>query len=133
MELREVEELMMSVGYGAEFPAHFTNYEEDWLEGEFHLTEKGCNPLGICHGAISYGFADTLAAALSVASEAPCVTADSSLYYLREIRPGKVDGKAYFVKRGRKFNVIESEVYQGGKLCLKSTFTMAVIETPKVE
>lgn len=133
MELREVEELMMSVGYGAEFPVHFTNHGEDWVEGEFYLTKKGCNPLGICHGAISCGFADILAAALCVLSGDSCVTADCSLYYLRGIKPGKVDGKAYFVKKGRQFHVIDTEIYQEGKVCLKGTFTMSLIETPKVE
>ena len=75
---------------------------------EYKVTEKGLNPMGILHGGIIFGLADTCAGVLSSMTGKKSVTISSNINYIKAVSSGTITAKAKILKIGNKigyFNV----------------------------
>ena len=98
-------------------------------EGVLTVTQSSHNPHGTVHGGCLYTLADTVAGcAVAVACNKPCVTANSSMEFLRPATGATVLCTARAKKLGRTLNVMAVElVGDDGKVVATGTFTFAVV------
>lgn len=97
-------------------------------EGVLDVTERSHNPHHTVHGGCLYTLADTVAgSAVAAACSTPCVTANSSMEFLRPATGSKVFCSARPKKLGRFLNVVQVELTgDNGKVVATGTFTFAV-------
>ena len=98
-------------------------------EGVLNVTKTSHNPHGTVHGGCLYTLADTVAGCAVAASGAkPCVTANSSMEFLRPATGSKIFCSARPKKLGRTLNVMTVELTgENGKIVATGTFTFAVV------
>ena len=97
-------------------------------DGVLNATQTSVNPHGTVHGGCLYTLADTVAGtAVAAAVGKPCVTANSSMEFLRPATGTKVFCSARPKKLGRFLNVMQVELTgESGKTVATGTFTFAV-------
>ena len=96
-------------------------------EGVLDVTETSHNPHGTVHGGCLYTLADTVAGcAVAASGTKPCVTANSSMEFLRPATGSKIFCSARPKKLGRMLNVMTVELTgENGKIVATGTFTFA--------
>lgn len=97
-------------------------------EGVLEVTETSHNPHRTVHGGCLYTLADTVAGcAVAAACSTPCVTASSSMEFLRPAAGARVFCSARPKKLGRTLNVMQVELTgENGKTVATGTFTFAI-------
>ncbi|MDQ0508443.1 Uncharacterized protein, possibly involved in aromatic compounds catabolism [Aedoeadaptatus ivorii] len=102
----------------------FLETADDHLRARWIVWPEALNTIGICHGMIPFGMADTIAAVLSNREEIK-VTKDGTCFYHRTMYEGPVDAYAFYQKKGKVNSVVEVVFSQDGKRCFQAVFTMA--------
>lgn len=67
---------------------------------EYEIKEDGLNPMGMVHGGLLFGLADTSAGALAFYTGKKCVTTSANMNYLNPAKEGKIYAKATALKLG---------------------------------
>jgi uncharacterized protein (TIGR00369 family) len=140
MRLHGFDDSTVKVPFDRAWPATvgFEVFEADGdaIGGRLPITEAVCQPLGLVHGGIYACIAEELASL----GTAKVVTADGKLclgqsnvtYFFRPgTLGGTLHGLARPIHRGRTSWVWDVEIHnEDGKLCARSTVTMAVRSPP---
>ena len=97
-------------------------------EGVLEVRQTSFNPHGTVHGGCLYTLADTVAgSAVAAACGKPCVTAGSSMEFLRPATGAKVLCSVRPKKLGRTLCVMQVEITtEAGKIAATGTFTFAI-------
>ena len=98
---------------------------------DFHF-----NPQKVVHGGVLYSLADTgmggaLYPMLDLANGELCATIEIKMTYLRAARKGVLDCHTTVINKGKRVAMIESEVWNEGKLVAKATGSYAVFTPSK--
>ena len=103
-------------------------HSDGTAEGVLDVCETSHNPHGTVHGGCLYALADTVAGtAVAAAGSLPCVTANSSMEFLRPATGNKVFCSARPKKLGRSLCVMQVELTgETGKIVATGTFTFAI-------
>lgn len=87
------------------------------------------NPHGMVHGGALATLADTVGGSCACATGRRCVTASSSMEFLRPASGKRITCIATPKKEGRTLSVIQVELYNDqGKLVVTGTFTFFMME-----
>ncbi len=101
------------------------------IEAELPLGQQHQQQRGFAHGGLLATMAD-LAAGFAAATLVPddhgVVTADLRVSYLHPAVGEKLTAIGWVLKAGRRLHFCEAEVWCDGKLVVKASATMAVIE-----
>jgi len=98
---------------------------------DFHF-----NPQKVVHGGVLYSLADTgmggaLYPMLDLANGELCATIEIKMTYLKAARKGVLDCHTTVINKGKRVAMIESEVWNEGKLVAKATGSYAVFTPSK--
>jgi 1,4-dihydroxy-2-naphthoyl-CoA hydrolase len=103
----------------------------DEVRGTLAWSESRCTTGGVLHGGALMGLADTLGgvcAFLNLPEGAGTTTIESKTNFLRGVSEGTVEGVARPLHVGRRFVVIETDLFDGrGKRVARVTQTQAVL------
>jgi 1,4-dihydroxy-2-naphthoyl-CoA hydrolase len=103
----------------------------DEVRGTLQWAPERCTTGGVLHGGALMGLADTLGgvcAFLNLPQGAGTTTIESKTNFLRGISEGQVDAVARPLHVGRRFIVIETDLFDGrGKRVARVTQTQAVL------
>jgi 1,4-dihydroxy-2-naphthoyl-CoA hydrolase len=103
----------------------------DEVRGTLQWAPERCTTGGVLHGGALMGLADTLGgvcAFLNLPQGAGTTTIESKTNFLRGISEGQVDAVARPLHVGRRFIVIETDLFDGrGKCVARVTQTQAVL------
>ncbi len=89
------------------------------------------NPHGVLAGPVMYSLADFgMGAALSSRLEdsESCATIEIKMVYIATVTTGEVACETRLVNKGRRVAVLESEVFNEGRLVAKALGTFAIFE-----
>ena len=78
---------------------------------EYIVNESGLNSIGIVHGGVLFGLADTTAGALACMSGKFPVTTTSNINYVKSVSKGKVTAIAKAIREGNLLGVYEVKIY----------------------
>jgi acyl-CoA thioesterase len=87
------------------------------------------NPHGVVHGAIAYAMADTgVGGALYPILDAgeSCATIEIKIVYLATAKEGKLTCDTRVIRKGSRFAVLESEVFDSERLVAKALGTYSI-------
>ena len=97
------------------------------------------NPRGLVHGSVPFALADTGMALALYASrdehyhntEEWFATLEIKITYLRPVQGGRLVCETSVIREGRRFAMLESEIFQENSLIAKASGTFAFASTPK--
>jgi uncharacterized protein (TIGR00369 family) len=104
----------------------FVRMEPDEVELHLPIRPEFMNTLGIVHGGICAGLADTaLGTAIyaRLGTDTMAMTVELSCRYLRAAREGTLRCLARVIHSGRSTVIAEADVYAGEKMIFKATGT----------
>ena len=108
-----------------------TRIEPGRAEGILKVNENSFNPHGQVHGGALTALADTVGGCCACARGRSCVTANSSMEFLRPAGGPEIFCAATPKKEGRALSVIQVELTDAaGKLVATGTFTFFMIDRP---
>lgn len=121
---RRLEEIVNSPGqFSYENGIAVTRIEPGLAQGELRAGPSSINPHGMIHGGAMATLADTVAGCCACSKGGQCVTASSSMEFLRPAR-GDLFCEATPKKLGRKLSVIQVSIADRlGKTVATGTFT----------
>ncbi|MDO5037404.1 MAG: PaaI family thioesterase [Tissierellia bacterium] len=123
----------IDLGFFHEFPMHCTKIEPGHqLEGYMDIDGRSLNVYGVAHGGVGFTFGDNLSGSLAYLDR-PGVTVNAQVDYLYGILPGRIYGKASYLKKGKTLSTIAVHVSQNGQLCLHGTYTIKHLERPVIK
>ena len=98
---------------------------------DFHF-----NPQKSVHGGVLYSLADSgmgcaLYPMLDLANGELCATIEIKMTYLKAARKGVLDCHTVVINKGKRVAMVESEVWNKGKLVAKATGSYAVFTPSK--
>jgi len=103
----------------------------DEVRGTLEWAPERCTTGGVLHGGALMSLADTLGAVcafLNLPQGAGTTTIESKTNFLRGVTEGTVDGVARPLHAGRRFIVVETDLFDGrGKRVARVTQTQAVL------
>ena len=106
-----------------------THAEPGRAEGVLNVSEDSMNPLGVVHGGALSTLADTVAGICACARGRTCVTASSTMEFLRQAEGPAIFCVATPKKEGRTLSVIQVEMFGADKkLVATGTFTFFMME-----
>lgn len=92
---------------------------------EYIVKNTGLNTIGIVHGGILFGLADTAAGVLACTNGKFPITVNSSINYLKQARKGKLLAKSKAIKEGKTFGVYIVNIYdEDNDLICNASITM---------
>ena len=108
---------------------YVTKVEPGRAEGVLEVGPDSINPHGMVHGGALATLADTVGGSCACATGRRCVTAGSSMEFLRPASGKRITCVATPKKEGRTLSVIQVELYNDqGKLVATGTFTFYMME-----
>lgn len=108
---------------------YVTKVEPGRAEGVLEVGPDSINPHGMVHGGALATLADTVGGSCACAAGRRCVTAGSSMEFLRPASGKRITCIATPKKEGRTLSVIQVELYNdAGKLVATGTFTFFMME-----
>lgn len=111
-------------GFASQFDLELLKYTDQEVHALWRVQEKDLNPAGIVHGGASFSVADGMCATLGFPI-LHVLTKSVHFYYNRPLVLGEVDIHCRFSKKGSFTSLMEAELIQDGKLCMKGFFDMA--------
>ncbi|MFK7983160.1 MAG: PaaI family thioesterase [Saprospiraceae bacterium] len=98
---------------------------------DFHF-----NPQKVIHGGVLYSLADTgmggaLYPMLALDKGELCATIEIKMTYLKAARTGVLDCHTVVINKGKRVAMLESEIWNEGKLIAKATGSYAVFTPSK--
>jgi len=107
-------------------------------KSHFRLTIQAFhfNPQKVVHGGVLYALADTgmgaaLYPTLAVEKGELCATIEIKMTYLKAARKGVLDCHTIILNKGKRVAMLESEVWNDGKLIAKATGSYAIFTPSK--
>ena len=92
---------------------------------EYKIKKDGLNPIGIVHGGILFGFADTAAGALACMTGKFPLTTSSNMNYLKPGTGKKLYAVATKLKEGKTIGYYDVLIYdEKGSVIAQSTVNM---------
>lgn len=108
---------------------YVTKVEPGRAEGVLEVGPDSINPHGKVHGGALATLADTVGGCCACAAGRSCVTAGSTMEFLRPADGKRITCIATPKKEGRTLSVIQVELYnEQGKLVVTGTFTFFMME-----
>lgn len=108
-----------------------TRVEPGRAEGVLEVGPNSINPHGKVHGGALATLADTVGGSCACARGRSCVTASSSMEFLRPADGKRITCVATPKKEGRTLSVIQVELSNDqGKLVATGTFTFFMMDRP---
>lgn len=104
------------------------------LTARFHGDERFCNPAGSIQGGMLGAMLDALTAGLMDSTLQPgeaVATLGLQLQFLAPARPGEIQGRAWFTRRGRDIGFIQGELQQEGRTVATAQAICKVIKANK--
>ncbi len=109
-----------------------TKIEPGRAEGVLKVTQDSLNPHGKVHGGALAALADTVGGNCACARGRSCVTAASTMEFLRPAEGPYITCTAVPKKEGRTLSVIQVELYSAtGSLVATGTFTFFMMDPPE--
>lgn len=108
---------------------YVTKVEPGRAEGVLEVGPNSINPHGMVHGGALATLGDTVGGSCACANGRRCVTAGSTMEFLRPAYGKRITCIATPKKEGRTLSVIQVEMYNDeGKLVVTGTFTFFMME-----
>ena len=109
-----------------------TKVEPGRAEGVLNVGPNSINPHGMVHGGALATLADTVSGACACARGRTCVTAGSSMEFLRPADGPTITCVATPKKEGRSLSVIQVVLFNHqGKVVTTGTFTFYMMDVPQ--
>lgn len=90
------------------------------------VDERLHNPMGVLHGGVLAGIADSAMGALMTHNLEPgerCTNVDVHIRFLQPVVAGSIRAEARFTRRGRSASVLEATVSHDGQVVAMATST----------
>lgn len=94
---------------------------------EYNVKESGINPMGIIHGGLLFGLADTAAGTLAFTTGRKCVTTSCNMNYLKPVLK-KVTATATILKIGKNIGYYYVELKENNDLVATANINMFFID-----
>jgi 1,4-dihydroxy-2-naphthoyl-CoA hydrolase len=126
-----VNELAAAVPFARELAIEIAAAGADEVRGTMPWKADHCTVEGVLHGGALMSFADTLGAVcafLNLPEGATTTTVESKTNFFRAVREGKVAGVARPLHVGRRFIVVQTDLYDDEeRRVAQTTQTQAVL------
>ena len=125
MELKDIEPFSELIGLG------FKKFEKGYTLGTLEVSDRLRNYYGVLHGGVIYSMADTgMGGALVTCldEDERCTTIEIKLVYLNAVTSGTLTCETRLVHRSNRIAVLESEVWNEGRLAAKALGTYYVFK-----
>jgi len=109
----------------------FQRFEKGYSQGTLEVRDNLRNYNGVCHGGVIYSMADTGMGAALVGyldEDERCTTVEIKLSYLNAVTSGTLTCETRLVHRSNRIAVLESEVWNEGRLAAKALGTYYVFK-----
>ena len=103
--------------------------EDGRSQSRIDIGDEHMNPHGVVHGAVMYSMADTgMGAAVytKLADDESCATIELKMVYIAPAREGTLECETRLINKGRRVAVLESDVFNNGRLVAKALGTFAI-------
>jgi len=131
MDISALESLKNAMPFANLLGVELAAAAPDEVRGTLQWAPERCTTGGVLHGGALMGLADTLGgvcAFLNLPQGAGTTTIESKTNFLRGVSEGQVDAVARPLHVGRRFIVIETDLFDGrGKRAARVTQTQAVL------
>jgi uncharacterized protein (TIGR00369 family) len=131
MDISALESLKNAMPFANLLGVELAAAAPDEVRGTLQWAPERCTTGGVLHGGALMGLADTLGgvcAFLNLPQGAGTTTIESKTNFLRGVSEGQVDAVARPLHVGRRFIVIETDLFDGrGKRVARVTQTQAVL------
>jgi 1,4-dihydroxy-2-naphthoyl-CoA hydrolase len=131
MDISALESLKNAMPFANLLGVELAAAAPDEVRGTLEWAPERCTTGGVLHGGALMGLADTLGgvcAFLNLPQGAGTTTIESKTNFLRGVSEGQVDAVARPLHVGRRFIVIETDLFDGrGKRVARVTQTQAVL------
>ena len=108
-----------------------THVEPDRAEGVLEVGPNSINPHGNVHGGALATLADTVGGCCACSRGGVCVTASSSMEFLRPASGSRITCVATPKQLGHTLSVVQTDLFtDAGKLVATGTFTFFMVEPP---
>lgn len=131
----EVRRVFEAAAFVAELGIRMDSFGEGWCEASLELADRHLQQDGVVHAGVHATLADHTsgaAAATLLREHQQVLSVEFKLNLLRAARGERLRCRARVLKPGRRFSVVEAEVFcaAGGeeRLVSKMSSTMAVVE-----
>lgn len=102
--------------------------KQDYAKCFVELTKESMNPMGICHGGLLYGLADTTMGIAARTTGKNLVTVDSNISFLRAGKGKKIECVAEPIKIGSNFAFYSAKIYSDDTLIATATGTYVFLK-----
>lgn len=103
---------------------HVEEIKDNYAKMSVELDENSLNPMGIAHGGLLFGLADSTMGMAARTNGASAVTINSQIDYIRPGKGKKITAIATPLKVGKSTAVYRCELYRDdGELCATVTGT----------
>lgn len=124
------DEIIDLMPFARELGVRIDTASPDEVTGRLAWAPQRCTAGGVMHGGALMTLADTLGAAcafLNLPEEASTTTLESKTNFFRAVRDGEVRGVAAPLHTGRRFIVVQTDLFDGrGRRVAQITQTQAV-------
>ena len=111
-------------GFITQFDVEVLECTKEKLRACWHVRQGDLNSADIAHGGASFSVADALCAVLGY-EDRHVLTKSSHFYYYYPLVEGEVEIICRVSRRGSLTSLMEAELIQDGKVCMKGFFDMA--------
>lgn len=111
-------------GFITQFDVEVLECTKDMLRACWHVRPGDLNSADIAHGGASFSVADALCAVLGY-EDRHVLTKSSHFYYYYPIEQGDVEIICCVSRKGSFTSLMEVELIQNEKVCMKGFFDMA--------
>jgi 1,4-dihydroxy-2-naphthoyl-CoA hydrolase len=126
-----VTELAAAVPFARELAIEIAAAKAEEVRGTMPWKADHCTVDGVLHGGALMSFADTLGAVcafLNLPEGATTTTVESKTNFFRAVREGNVEGVARPLHAGRRFIVVQTDLYDDAeRRVAQTTQTQAVL------
>lgn len=111
-------------GFSSQFNLELKESTDDLVHALWHVETSDLNPAGIVHGGASFSVADAMCATLGYRT-LHVLTKSVRYFYYHSLVIGDVDVMCRFKRKGSFTSLMEVELIQDEKVCMKGFFDMA--------
>lgn len=118
-------------GFGSQFNMEWVERTEEAIRILWHVRQEDLNPAGIAHGGAAYSVAD-IACVLLGFDDLHVLTTNVNFYYHYPITVGDVSVHCRFNRKGSFTSLMEVELFQEDRLCMKGFFNISQMNEERV-
>ena len=125
------EQLHQLMPWAADLQLELVSAEPDEVIGRLQWQERLCTAVGVLHGGVLMGFADSIGAIcafLNLPPDSTTTTIESKSNFFRAVRKGHVQASAHPLHKGRTTIVVQTSLRDAtDRLVAQVTQTQAVL------